>query len=62
MEKLLAILKTALHRIRSNLLEKEADVKQAVVSPILRALDWAIRTRRSASVNIPCRVAASTMR
>ena len=40
MEKLLAILKTALDRIRSNLLEKEADVKQAVVSPILRALDW----------------------
>ena len=40
MEKLLAIMKTALHRIRSNLLEKEADVKQAVVSPILRALDW----------------------
>ena len=40
MEKLLAILKTALDRIRSNLLEKEADVKQAIVSPILRALDW----------------------
>ena len=33
-------LKTALSRLRSGQLENEAQVKQAVILPILRALGW----------------------
>ena len=33
-------LKTALSRLRSGRLESEAQVKQAVILPVLRALDW----------------------
>ena len=34
------VLRTAINRIRSGTLENEAQVKQAVILPILRALDW----------------------
>ena len=34
------ILKVAVERIRSGSLENEAQVKQAIILPILRALDW----------------------
>ena len=34
------ILKDATERIRSGLLKNEAQVKQAVIVPILRGLDW----------------------
>lgn len=34
------VLKKAVERIRSDALENEAQVKQAVILPILRALDW----------------------
>ena len=40
MEKLLAVLQSSLAHIRSNLLLNEAQVKQSVVLPILRALGW----------------------
>ena len=34
------ILKVAVKRIRSGSLENEAQVKQAIILPILRDLDW----------------------
>ena len=34
------VLTSAIKRIRSDSLENEAQVKQAVILPILRALDW----------------------
>ena len=34
------VLRTAINRIRSGTLDNEAQVKQAVILPILRALDW----------------------
>ena len=40
MEKLLAVLQSSLAHIRSNFLLNEAQVKQSVVLPILRALGW----------------------
>ena len=37
---LLKVLKSALDRIRSDILKNEAQVKQFIILPILRALDW----------------------